>query len=170
MSGFNIETGWCHFTPTKWQRYYRLIDGEPNSVEDRFKKENIAFYFDRVDGVHAKCNDGKLWTILSGQPSTFSSEQNSSGELVDEYLVVSDIAVNLTPEISAIKVNKAIEELGLQIKEGKCWVATSAGEEYALTFESESSKFGSKSFLKWKFEIIEIVQKYLDQNILKPVE
>lgn len=39
MSGFSAETGWCHFTPTKWQRYYRLIEGEPDSIEDRLKKK-----------------------------------------------------------------------------------------------------------------------------------
>jgi hypothetical protein len=164
MSGFSAETGWCHFTPTKWQRYYRLIEGEPDSIEGRLNKNNIPFYFDRVGGLHAKCNDGELWTFLSGQPSTFDSSKKLIKDVSDEYLVVSDIAVNLVPKTSAVKVNKIIEDLGLQKKEGKCWVATTSGEEYSRVFESEKQGFSNKSFMKWKFEVITIIQDYIDSK------
>jgi len=163
MSGYDKETGWCHFTPKKLNRYYRLIAGEPDNIEGRFRCKNIPFYFDRVGGIHAYCNDGELWTLLSGEPNKFNSEETNKRHIEDEYLVVSDIAINVTPNISAIKVNKIIELLGLQEKQDKLWVATAKGKSISKSFMSENESFGNKSFLKWKFKIIEIIQNHLDK-------
>lgn len=71
MSGYDKDKGWCHFTTTKWRRYYRAVEGQPTSVEERFDSLDIPFKFDRTDGLHAKCTQGEMWSILSGRPSTF---------------------------------------------------------------------------------------------------
>jgi len=159
MSGYDPATSWCHFTPKKWKRYYREINGESEDIGDRLNKASIPFYWDRHGGLHTKCSEGALWTILSGQPDTHVPPKISEGSLDAEYLIISDIAINIVPPISAIKTNKVLEKLGLQIKEDKQWLPTQSGKQYATIFENPNSKYESNTFLKWKFEIIQIIQE-----------
>ena len=104
-----------------------------------------------------------MWTILSGKESLFSEEMPDESQLKPEYLTVSDIATNLTPEISPIKVNKLLAELGYQTKIGKSWKATKKGEDQS--FEEELGD--SKTYLKWNFEIIAILSSHLSLTYTK---
>lgn len=162
MSGYDSSTGWCHFTPTKVNRYYRQINGKPDDIQERFVKANIPFYYDRSGGIHGQCCDGQMWTILSGRPSTWSSKESDDGK-EQEYLVISDIAANLTPKTSPTKVNRLLESMGYQTKTAKGWKVTSQGKKLSKEFESSTSysKSDAKTFLKWQFAMIQTVQQKL---------
>lgn len=158
MSGYDRRTGWCHFTPKKWQRYYRERPGEPDDVGERCAKAGIAYYADHAGGIHAQCGEGALWTLLSGEPSDWDSEPPASNA-DPEYLTVTDIGVNLSPALSAIKTNRAIVVSGLQDRVDGVWVPTPKGLEYCIEIDSEDTRYGNKTYLKWSFETIEILKQ-----------
>ncbi|SCY44517.1 hypothetical protein [Desulfoluna spongiiphila] len=164
MSGFDKNTGWCHFTPQKWRRYYRVIESGPQVIEDRFIKSDIPYYFDRSGGLHAKCTDGEMWTILSGRENTFSSETAKINQLQPEYLLISDIGINFDPELSGIKVNKILSEMGFQTRLDGAWEATQKGKDLSIQFLSTDSRYGNKPYLKWSFEIIHIIKTSLQEK------
>jgi len=84
-------------------------------IEDRFDKKGIPFYVDYKHGaLHAKCTDGEMWTILSGQESKWSCEMPPDRELEPEFINVTIVGSKLKPSISAIKVNKMLEKIGCQ--------------------------------------------------------
>lgn len=159
MSGFDKNTGWCHFTPKKWNRYYRKIEGFPTYIDERFRRLNIPFYTDKTGGIHAKCTDGEMWTILSGEPSTFSAEMPTEDNLNPEYLTVTDIGINIEPNFSAIKVNKVLVENGYQTKVDGSWRATTKGQKFSIELEGGRTRDGNQTYLKWRYEIIELLNK-----------
>lgn len=159
MSGFDPKTGWCHFTPTKWERYCREIEGQPEHIGDRFKQRKIPFYWDRVGGLHAKCTDGEMWEILSGRRSTWSSEMPDESLLEPEYLVVTDLGCNLTPALSPIKTNRLLKEFGYQEKVEGVWKPTEKGKDLCMEFQGQGGRYGSGTYLKWRFEVIHVLME-----------
>ena len=159
MSGYNRNTGWCHFTPTKWQRYYQERPGDPEEISDRCAKEGVPYYTDHVGGIHAQCGEGTLWTLLSGEPSEWDSEPPETDKVDPEYLTVTDIGVNLVPALSAIKTNRAIAAAGLQDRINGAWVPTPKGLEYCIEIDAEGTQYGNSTYLKWSFETIELLKQ-----------
>ncbi len=159
MSGYDQCTGWCHFTPIKLKRYYRSLEDQPDEIQKRFALRGIPVYFDHSGGLHAKCSDGKMWNILSGQPITFDSAESSTTDFDTEYLTVTDLAANLSPKISAIKVNKLLANLGYQENAEGQWNATKLGLKYSKKFDSTTARFNQTKYLKWDYSLISILQK-----------
>ena len=157
MSGFDPKTGWCHFTPMKWGKYFREVEGRSQHIEGRFVQRNIPFYWDRADGLHAKCTDGEMWEILSGRESTWSSQMPDESLLEPEYLVVTDLGCNLKPALSPIKTNRLLKEFGYQEKLEGVWKPTEKGQELCMECEGQGGRYGSGTYLKWRFEIIHLL-------------
>lgn len=157
MSGYDRSTGWCHFTPKKWRRYHRLLPGEPDDVAERCHKQNLPFYFDHAGGLHAHCGEGALWTLLSGEPAVWDSGPPPD-VAKPEYLTATDIGANLVPPMSAVKTNRALAAAGFQVRETDAWVTTPKGLALCVEIDSEGGRFGAKTYLKWSFEIIEILR------------
>lgn len=161
MSGYDETTGWSHYSANQLSRYYKDIKGEPASIEDRMRIRNIDFYVDLYGGLHAKCHPGKIWTILSGEKDLFYIDIVESNNCDPEYIKVSEIGFNLSPELKSIKVNKLLHALGFQEKIDKNWRLTEKGIAYGIELKS-SEKYESKKYIKWKFELISILQKNIN--------
>lgn len=52
------------------------------------------------------------------------------------YLTPTELGKTLNPPLSARRINKLLEERGLQTKVGKSWVSTDAGEEYTRLIDT----------------------------------
>ena len=159
MIGYDRGTGWSHLTPTKWRRYHRPLPAEPDDVGERCREQKLPFYFDHAGGLHARCGEGALWTLLSGEPADWDSEPPAPGTERPEYLTVTDVGVNLTPRQSATQTNQALARAGLQARENGAWVATAAGLLLSFEVVSESGHCGGKNYLKWSFEVIRLLQR-----------
>ena len=159
MSGFNPKTGWCHFTPMKWGKYFREIEGQSEHIEARFVQRNIPFYWDRAKGLHAKCTDGQMWEILSGRESTWSSAMPDENLLEPEYLVVTDLGCNLKPALSPIKTNRLLKEFDYQEKLEGVWKPTETGKDFCLVCQGQGGRYGSETYLKWRFEMIHLLMQ-----------
>ena len=157
MSGFNPKTGWCHFTPMKWQKYSREVEGQSQHIEDRFVQRNIPFYWDRANGLHAKCTDGEMWEILSGRKSTWSSEMPDESLLEPEYLVVTDLGCNLKPALSPVRTNRLLKEFDYQEKVEGVWKPTKKGKGFCMECQGQGGRYGSETYLKWRFEMIHVL-------------
>jgi hypothetical protein len=112
MSGYNSATGWTHFTPTKWQRYFRGSDDRPLGVEARLIEVQRDYYWDAVDGLHVRCDEADLWEILSGEPATWGRESPCVAPET-EWLSVTDIGANFKPRRSASAVLAMLRRAGL---------------------------------------------------------
>lgn len=121
MSGYNPRTGWTHFTSTKVSRYYRTIDGQPDDLEERLTAIGADWYWDASGGLHVRCDDGRLWEILSGKPSTFTSATETDPKDEEEWINVTDIGVALAePPLGTSTVLRLLREAGLLArKEGR---------------------------------------------------
>jgi len=121
MSGYDPRTGWTHFTSSKVSRYHRAVDGQPEDLDERLGATNLDWYWDASGGLHVHCDDGRLWEILSGQPSTFSSAAPADPKNEPEWLSVTDMGAALAnPPLASSTVLKLLRQAGLlQRTEGR---------------------------------------------------
>lgn len=121
MSGYDPRTGWTHFTSTKVGRYHRPVEGQPEDLDGRLAATGLDWYWDASGGVHVHCDDARLWEILSGQASTFSSATPGDPKDEPEWLSVTDIGAALAnPPLASSTVLRLLRETGLlQRKEGR---------------------------------------------------
>ena len=84
-----------------------------------------------------------------------------------ELLTPTNIATQLTKSTgikhTARWINTYLKEMGLQHKPGKEWTLTEEGKKYGAMYPYENN--GHSGFqLKWKVEIVQMIQDYLHQN------
>lgn len=111
MSGYDSETGWTHFTPIKWRRYLRPLEGQSLDIEERLAAARRDYYWDAADGLHVRCDEAELWEILSGQRATWGRERRRSTSEA-EWLSVTDIGANFDPPKSASAVLALLRRAG----------------------------------------------------------
>lgn len=121
MSGYNPRTGWTHFTSTKVSRYHRAIDGQPGDLAERLTAIGADWYWDASGGLHVRCDEGRLWEILSGKPSTFTSATEADPKDEEEWINVTDIGAALAePPLGTSTVLRLLRDAGLlQRKDGR---------------------------------------------------
>jgi hypothetical protein len=121
MSGYDPHTGWTHFTSTKVSRYHRAIEGQPDDLTARLNAIGADWYCDASGGLHVRCDDGQLWEILSGKPSTFTSATETDPKDEEEWINVTDIGAALAvPPLGTSTVLRLLREAGLlQRKDGR---------------------------------------------------
>ncbi len=162
MSGFNPKTGWCHFTPARYKKYYQEVDGQPQYIEDRFKQRNIPFYLDKAGGFHAKCTNTEMWEILSGQKSTWVTLMPDECLFEPEYLIITDLGCNLRPALSPIKTNRLLKEFGYQERVEGVWKPTKKGQALCMECQGQGGRYGSGTYLKWRFEMIHLLMQEIN--------
>lgn len=119
MSGY-AENGWTSFTETRWRRYFNRLpdDAQPEGSTEpeptifaRCRRVGIGYYLGASRSLFAQCGPGRLWTILSGRPS--SSEDPLPTTADTQWLSVTDIGFALTsPELSTSAVLKLLRQAG----------------------------------------------------------
>ena len=157
MSGYDPETGWCYFTPTKLSRYYKRLPDQPDYIEDRLALAAIPFYVCHNGFIHAKCTDGRLWTILSGKPDTAEWSAKESTPTKPELLTAQDLGFNLEPKLNAGQVHDLLKELEMETKKSGGFVLLPKGEKFGFIEEYEKKGKIAKR-LKWTFETIAFLQ------------
>lgn len=165
LSGYDPATGWTHFTPMKWHRYLRPIEGQPLDIEDRLTAARRDYYWDAANGLHVRCDESDLWEILSGQPATWGRESPPVAPKA-EWLSVSDIGANFDPPKSASAVLALLRRTGfLERIDGKD-VPTQA----ALgLFEERDIERGTARFparpgarqRRWAFPVLATLRKHV---------
>lgn len=148
MSGYDPRTGWTHFTSTKVSRYHRRVDGQPDELDERLAATGLDSFWDAAGGLHVRCDDGRLWEILSGQPATFSSATPKDPKNETEWLTATDVGAALAdPPLPPATVLRLLREAGfLQRSDGRDVVTKKADglfEERSLG-DNWSSRFNEK--------------------------
>lgn len=114
MSGYNPQTGWTHFTPTKASRFWRRVDGQPDNLDARLDATGLDWYYDATGGIHVRCDDGRLWNILSGMPATRTSASPDDPADQTEWVSVTDIgAAVAVPALGTSTVLRLLRDEGL---------------------------------------------------------
>lgn len=161
MSGYDSATGWTHWTPTKWRRYWRSIDGAPDLVEDRLEATEVAYYWDASGGLHALCDEARLWELLSGEPAT-RGHDTSPGSAT-EWLSVTDIGANFDPPLGSSAVLARLRRAGLLERvDGHDQPSAAAEGLFEERPASATGRFPSKPGAvqrRWAFAVLEQLRR-----------
>lgn len=160
MSGYDPSTGWTHFTPLKVDRYFRAIEGQSNSLQERLVATALDWYWDASGGIHVHCDDGRLWEILSGLPATRSSARPGYPLDEREWISVTDLGEVVEPPLASSTVLRCLREEGLLVRVDGRDVPSPAAEGLfrERPIEAGSGRFRRDSAGKlqrlWSYEVL----------------
>ncbi len=159
MSGYNVLTGWTHFTGTKVDRYYRDIPEWFESIEARCEDAEVPYFWDATGGLHAGCSEGRLWELLSGRPATRGLGDPEDVDPTQlEFISVTDLGAVVSPPLPTSTVLKVLREEGLLARVGRTDVPTEAARGLFEEREAEpTSRFPSKEGSiqrRWSYEVL----------------
>lgn len=156
MSGYDSETGWTHFTPSKWKRYLQRGISSREEVEAIFEMAAVEFYWDASDGIHAHCDEGSLWQILSGEPAVWGERNDSQHQT--EWISVTDLGANFDPPKATNTVLALLRRIGLLDRSaGKDIPSLKANGLYQERSAGESVRFMNKPGAiqrRWAYEVL----------------
>ncbi|MAT06402.1 MAG: hypothetical protein CL424_15295 [Acidimicrobiaceae bacterium] len=126
---FDPATGWTRLLANQVARYARRVDGRPDSVDERLEASGVDYYWDVYGGLHARCTSGRLWELLSGQPSKYDDEVSEPTDT--EWIRVTDLGAVFEPVASTSTVLKLLREEGLlERRDRKDWPTQAAAGLY----------------------------------------
>lgn len=156
-SGYDGRTGWTHCTPSKVQRYHRRVEGQADVLDERLRTAGVDHYWDQSGGLHVHCDEGRLWELLSGDPSTWGKAEEVGYET--EWVSVTDIGENLDPHRSASAVLAELRRAGLlERRGGKDTPTTGAEGLYEERPAEPTGRFPSKPGAvqrRWAFSVLQ---------------
>jgi len=155
-----MRTGWSHFTSTKVRRYTRSISGQPGDVGERLAAAGLDWYWDAVGGLHAHCDEARLWEILSGEPAAFGVAAADAVGGEPEWISVTDIGAIADPPMKSSTVLALLRKEGLLKRVAGKDVPTEAARGlYAErdVSESRSSRFPPSANTvqrRWQYAVL----------------
>lgn len=161
MSGYDSATGWTHWIPSKWRRYWRPIEGAPQLIEDGLEAADLPYYWDASGGLHVRCDEASLWELLSGEPATRGHD--ASPGTATEWLSVTDIGANFDPPLATSAVLARLRSAGiLERVDGQDRPSAAAHGLFEERAASATKRFPSKPGSvqrRWAFAVLERLRR-----------
>lgn len=138
---------------------------DPNGLSVQVRPEYAPY------GIHVVADDADVWEVLSGQPATWG-RANPSASAVHakwstsrEWLNATDLGKLLSPAISAVKVNKALEALGFQTKIDGVWTPSEKASGLHKMRQGASA-YGTqgKEIPVWHRSTADLIEEYVSRS------
>ena len=110
-------------------------------------------------GNQALLSADKATKALTGySPLTLFGQKQLVAEDKHILMTATELGKLQNPKLSPQKVNKLLESLGLQVKIGKNWQSTDAGEKYSMLIDVDKKKGSGAPVqqLRWKSNVAEL--------------
>jgi hypothetical protein len=180
MSGYDDSTGVFSLTATKALNYLRH-NPVKKPIEDwcffcikLFTEKGFKVIRETRYGIDVVADDAQVWEVLTGKEATWGHANPKAQEVYEKFLnskksqpskslingkffTVTDIGKYLDPPVSAIKLNKILEEKGYQERINDSWAPKI--KESDLYQLQENPRNIDKPTLLWNKKIIAILNK-----------
>jgi hypothetical protein len=148
-------------------RYSRHVAGESDDIEVRIKQRGLDHYWDASGGLHVRCTQGELWTMLSGEVDTIFTEQGPDEETQPEWISVLDLGAIWSPPLPTSSVLKLLRDEGLLKAQGRRSVPTEAAsglyEEREAVASSQFPSTPGAVQRRWSYEVVERLRERHDE-------
>lgn len=171
MSGFCEDSGVFELSWSKMLSYvsHRFPDGISSDdahsvVENLIKSSRYTFLGKNEYGFKLVANHAQIWELLSNKPATFGFTDEDPEITYQKWLVsrewfnATELGKELKVPLSAVKVNKILENQGLILREQGGWVASAQALSRNLVKPRESTaRFGYKPTVLFHRDLIAIL-------------
>lgn len=180
MSGYDDSTGVFSLTATKALNYLRHhtvkkpIDDWCFFCIKLFTEKGFTVIRETRYGIDVVADDAQVWEVLTGKEATWGQANPKAQEVYEKFLIsktanpskslingkfftVTDIGKYLDPPLSAIKLNKLLEEKGYQEKVDGSWIPKV--KDSSLYQLQENPRNIDKPKLLWNKKIIAMLNK-----------